>query len=84
MKAKKPNQKSRAILKSIAEGHSFEQILAQNPSLNYHDIFRAVTEAPTSYWRRKPANGSTRELEHAGVATDACVAPQAVFQPEAD
>ncbi len=51
VKAKR--KRSRAILKAVAEGMSFEQILARNPNLNYHDIFRAAAEAPTSHWSRK-------------------------------
>ena len=37
--------KSRAILEAIAQGHSYEQILAQDPAWTYHDIFRAAVEA---------------------------------------
>jgi uncharacterized protein YciW len=36
---------SRAILEAIAQGHSYEQILAQDLAWNYHDIFRAAAEA---------------------------------------
>jgi len=48
MKTQKASKKSRAILKAIAEGMSFEQILGRYPTLNYHDIFRAAAEASTS------------------------------------
>jgi DNA-binding NarL/FixJ family response regulator len=37
--------KSRAILEAIAEGHTYEQILAQDAAWTYHDIFRAAAEA---------------------------------------
>ncbi len=46
MKATRSSKKSRAILKAIAEGNSFEQILSRHPTLNYHDIFRAAAQAP--------------------------------------
>jgi hypothetical protein len=38
------SKRSRAILKAIAEGNSFEQILIKNSTLTCHDIFRAATE----------------------------------------
>ncbi len=33
---------SRLILDAIANGLSFERILAENPALGYHDIFRTL------------------------------------------
>jgi hypothetical protein len=45
MKATELSEGSRAILSAIAEGRSFDQILAGNPSLTYHDIFYAAGEA---------------------------------------
>jgi hypothetical protein len=45
----KPNRlsgKSRAIVAALAKGRSCEQILAADPTLTYHDIFRAVAEMP--------------------------------------
>jgi hypothetical protein len=48
-------KKSRAVLKAIAKGRSCEQILAANRTLTYHDIFHAISEAPTSHWRKKAA-----------------------------
>ncbi len=41
----KLNEKSRAILEAIAEGHSFDQILSRKPELSYNDIFCAAGEA---------------------------------------
>jgi hypothetical protein len=38
-------EKSHRILESIAEGHSFEQILSANRELTYHAIFQAAAEA---------------------------------------
>jgi DNA-binding CsgD family transcriptional regulator len=37
--------KSRQVLKLIAKGHSYAQIVDGNPTLNYHDIFFAAEEA---------------------------------------
>lgn len=54
MKANGSSKKSRAILKAIAEGHSFDQILADNSTVNYHDIFRAAAEAPVHLWEQNP------------------------------
>ena len=39
------NAKTRTALEAIAEGHSYEQILAANPHLTYKDIFAAAAEA---------------------------------------
>ena len=39
------NAKSCTALEAIAEGHSYEQILAANPHLTYKDIFAAAAEA---------------------------------------
>ena len=38
-------KKSRAILTAIADGHTYEQILANYPAWTYHDIFQAAAEA---------------------------------------
>jgi len=51
----KMRKKSLTILKAVAAGRSCEQILEANPGLNYHDIFHAIGEAPTSHWKRDPA-----------------------------
>jgi hypothetical protein len=40
------SNKSRAILKAVAEGNSFAQILRRDRRLTYHDLFRAAAEAP--------------------------------------
>lgn len=54
------NKKSRAILEALTAGHSCEQILAGDGSLSYHDIFHAVTETPTSYWKKAPTVSTAR------------------------
>lgn len=59
MAANRSSKKSRAILKGIAEGRSFGQILAGNPSVTYHDIFRAAAEAPACRREQKPARVET-------------------------
>lgn len=64
MKAK--IKRLRAIRKALAEGKSFEQILARNPTLNYHDIFRAAAEVPTSYWSREQGTVAQTRGNHTG------------------
>jgi hypothetical protein len=39
------SKKSRVILEAIADGHSYEQILAQYPAWTYHDVSEAAAEA---------------------------------------
>jgi hypothetical protein len=39
------SKRSRAILRAIAAGDSFEQILIKDSTVNYHDIFRAAAES---------------------------------------
>jgi hypothetical protein len=53
MQLKKCSEKSRAVLKAIGKGCSCEQILAGDRTLTYHDIFHAVSEAPTSIWKKE-------------------------------
>ena len=52
MEPKELRTKLNGILQAIADGHSCEQILAEDRTLSYRDIFHAVAEAPTSYWDR--------------------------------
>lgn len=47
------NKKSRTVLKALAAGRSCEQILARDQTLTSHDIFHALSEAPTRLWRKK-------------------------------
>jgi hypothetical protein len=51
----KMENKSNDILKAIDAGHSCEEILASDHALTYHDIFHALTEAPTSHWKKTSA-----------------------------
>ena len=55
MEPNQQNKKSCGIVAAIDAGRSCEQILAADRSLSYHDIFRAVTEMPTSHWSRGAA-----------------------------
>jgi len=55
---KKMEKKSTDILKAIDAGHSCEQILAGDKTVTYHDIFHALTEAPTSHWRKASPRSS--------------------------
>jgi DNA-binding CsgD family transcriptional regulator len=45
MEANKLSPKSRNILAAIAQGRSYDQILAGELDLTYHDIFNAAAEA---------------------------------------
>jgi len=49
----KKNKKSREILKELARGRTCEQVVANDTTVTYHDVFHAVSEAPTSHWRKK-------------------------------
>ena len=49
------DNKSRGILKALAAGHSCKQILVEDSTLTYHDVFRVLAEAPTSHWRKVSA-----------------------------
>ena len=53
MKSKKPSEKSHAILEALAKGHSCTQILADDPTLTYRDIFHAAAEMPENQRKRK-------------------------------
>ena len=58
MKMKPLRAKRNGIVEAISAGRSCEQILAADRTLSYHDIFRAVTEVPTSYWDKAPGDNS--------------------------
>ncbi len=66
----KKSRKSRAIRKAIAEGNSFEEILSQDKKLNYHDIFHAVAEVPTTYWVRKGVDWAATEQLQSSLAKE--------------
>ena len=52
--------KSRGILKAIAAGRSCKQILVEDSTLTYHDIFHVLAEAPTSHWKKVSAKSPGR------------------------
>lgn len=54
------DKKSKDILKGIAAGQSCQEILKGDDTLTYHDIFRAVTGTPTTFWRKIAANGKVK------------------------
>jgi len=45
MEPNKLSEKSQAILEAIAKGHTYEQILVQELTWTYNDIFQAAAEA---------------------------------------
>jgi hypothetical protein len=45
MSGERLSRTAATVLTMIAEGHSYEQILAAHPALTYLDIFRAAREA---------------------------------------
>ena len=80
MNAIRSSKKTRAILKAIADGNSFEQILGRHWTLNYHDIFRAAAQAPTSHWQHKRARViTTGVLDCARADKDTRMASQTVL-----
>jgi len=56
--AQKMEKKSHDILRAIDAGQSYEQILARDGTLTYHDIFHALTEAPTRHWKKTSARST--------------------------
>ncbi len=56
MEPKELREKLNGILQAIAAGRSCEEILAADRSLRYHDVFHAVAEAPTSFWKSAAAS----------------------------
>lgn len=53
MKSNMFSDKSHAIFAALASGRTCDQILAADPTLTYHDIFRAAAELPESRRRFK-------------------------------
>ncbi len=52
MESKEPKNKSNGIVEAFATGSTCEQILAADRTLTYSDIFHAISETPTRYWRK--------------------------------
>jgi hypothetical protein len=61
MRLKEISQKSRAVLKALAKGRSYQQILAADPTLTAHDVFRALSESPTRFWDKKSSFKTNRK-----------------------
>jgi hypothetical protein len=53
MRLNEISEKSRAVLKALAKGRSYEQIRTADRTLTAHDVFRALSESPTGFWSRK-------------------------------
>lgn len=69
MSAGELSDKSRAILKAIAEGHSYDQMLSSGLGSSYHDIFQAAAEA---------LNAAAEALNIMGYATNVTAYDQRV------
>jgi hypothetical protein len=61
MRLNEISKKSRAVLKALAKGHSYEQLLAADPTLSAHDVFRALSESPTAFWDKRSAANTNRK-----------------------
>ena len=59
---KQLRQKLDGILLAIAAGRSCEEILADDRTICYHDLFHAIAEAPTSYWHKVGAGRAGKEV----------------------
>jgi hypothetical protein len=53
MRLNEVSEKSRAVLKALAQGRSYQQVLAADRTLTAHDVFRALSELPTGFWFKK-------------------------------
>jgi len=60
MRSKKLSPKSRAVLKALAKVRSYDQVMTGKRGLTSHDVFRALSESPTSFWKRKPGGAHER------------------------
>jgi hypothetical protein len=61
MRLNEISQKSRAVLKALAKGRSYLQILAADRTLTAHDIFRALSESPTRFWIKRSKSKTNRK-----------------------
>jgi hypothetical protein len=64
MRLKYLSEKSRAVLKALAKGRSYRQLLATNRTLTSHDVFRALSESPTGFWEKRPGPKTDRKRSH--------------------
>jgi hypothetical protein len=65
MRLKEISQKSRAVLKALTKGRSYQQILAADRTLTAHDVFRALSESPTRFWDKRSSSRKNRKQSHA-------------------
>jgi hypothetical protein len=72
MKPAHLSETSCGILGAIAGGRSIFEILAADQSVTYHDIFHAVSEAPTSIWTKAAREGGGLAFARGWAATPAC------------
>jgi|SRR6516164_10423695 hypothetical protein len=61
MRLNEISQKSRAVLKALAKGRSYQQILAADRTLTPHDVFRALSESPTRFWEKRSSSKTNHE-----------------------
>ena len=61
MRLNEISEKSRLVLKALAKGLSYKQLLAADHALISHDVFRALSESPTGFWDKKSANKTNGE-----------------------
>ena len=64
MKSNKLSDKSNEIVAALAKGRSCEQILASDPTLTYHDIFRAAAEMPENRRILKLSSARAEKWRH--------------------
>ncbi len=64
MTSGKLGHKSQGILEALAKGRSCEQILAADPTLTYHDIFRAAAELPEGPGNRQWSRAEREGWQH--------------------
>ena len=72
MKSNRLSEKTHAILEALAEGRSCTQILVDDPTLTYRDIFRAAAEMPENQRRRKGSEQSRKLAESGQIRSAAC------------
>jgi hypothetical protein len=58
LKSARPSDKSQAVLQALVAGCCCDQILAADPTLTYHDIFRATAELPEIQGTRQWSSAS--------------------------
>jgi len=62
MRMNEISEKSRIVLKALARGLSYNQILAADRTLTAHDFFRALSESPTGFWETRAVSNADNGL----------------------